>query len=195
MKCNYKIHDKELLTVIYYLQKWNTELHSVKKFTVITNHKNLKYFMQLQKLSEWYVKWLIFLSRYNMTMKYYPESENSCADTLFWRNQDNPDEKDEQMSHWFFQLLKSISANLPDNEEDRTEAVLTMAIIITSIVMTPISTDECNRIKQLWISSAHNNIDYTKAWQAIKKGARQFPPKLNLKALITECQTDNNSTL
>ena len=59
------------------------------------NYKNLKYFMQFQKLSEWYVKWLIFLSRYNMTMKYYFESENSCADALFWRNQDNLDEKNE----------------------------------------------------------------------------------------------------
>ena len=94
-ECNYKIYNKKLLTVIYYLQKWDTELHSIKKFTVITDHKNLKYFTQFWKLNKWYVRWLIFLSRYNMTMKYCFESENSHTDILFQRNQDNFDEKDE----------------------------------------------------------------------------------------------------
>ena len=45
-ECNYKIHNKELLTVIYCLQEWDSELHSVKEFTVITDYKNLKYFTQ-----------------------------------------------------------------------------------------------------------------------------------------------------
>ena len=52
VECNYEIHDKKLLTVIYYLQKWDAELHLIKKFIIITDHKNLKYFTQPQKLSE-----------------------------------------------------------------------------------------------------------------------------------------------
>ena len=99
------------------------------------------------------------------------------------------------MSHQFFQLLKSTSASLFDNEENRTEVVLTMAVTMTPTVMMPISTDKHNRIEQLWIFSAHDDTDYTKAWQIIKKGARQFLPELNLKASITECQANNNSTL
>ena len=130
-----------------------------------------------------------------MTMKYHSGLKNSHTNTLSQRNQDNPNKKNEQMSHQFFQLLKSTSASLFGNEKDRTEAVLTMAVIMTSTVMMSISTDECNRIKQLWISSAYNNTDYIKAWQAIKEEARQFPPELNLKALITECQADDNNTL
>ena len=55
-ECNYKIYNKELLIVIYYLQEWNAELYSVKKFIVIINYKNLKYFTQFQKLSEWHIK-------------------------------------------------------------------------------------------------------------------------------------------
>ena len=81
-ECNYKIHDKKLLIVIHCLQKWDTELHSVKEFTIIINYKNLKYFMQFQKLSKQYVKWLIFLSRYNITMQYCSELKNSYTDTL-----------------------------------------------------------------------------------------------------------------
>ena len=95
VKCNYKIHDKELLTVIYYLQKWNAELCSVKKFIVITNHKNLKYFTQSQKLSKQHVRWLIFLSRYNMTMKYHLKLKNSHTDTLFQKDQNNLNKKNE----------------------------------------------------------------------------------------------------
>ena len=82
-----------------------------------------------------------------MTMKYHFESENSCADALFQRDQDNFNKKDEQMSHQFFQLLKSTSANLSDNEEDETETVFTMTVIMISTVMISISTDEHNRIE------------------------------------------------
>ena len=53
------------------------------------------------------------------------------------------------MSHQFFQLLKPTSVSLSDDEEDKTEAILTMMITITLTVMTSISTDELNRIKQL----------------------------------------------
>ena len=51
------------------------------------------------------------------------------------------------MFHQFFQLLKSTSASLFDNEENRTETVLTMAIIIALTVMMLIFTNELNRIE------------------------------------------------
>ena len=147
VKCNYKIYNKKLLTIIYCLQEWDAELHSVKKFIVITNYKNLKYFMQFWKFNEWYVRWLIFLNRYNMTMKYCSESKNSHIDALFWRDQNNLNEKDEWMSHWFFQLLKPTSASLFDDEENGTEAVLTMAVTMAPTVTTSIFTNEFNRIE------------------------------------------------
>ena len=51
-ECNYQIYDKKLLAIICYLQEWNSELHSIKNFKIITNHLNLKYFMIIQQLSE-----------------------------------------------------------------------------------------------------------------------------------------------
>ena len=62
-------------------------------------------------------------------------------------------------------------------------------------VMMSIFTDEHNRIKWLWISSAHDDKNYTKVWQTIKKEVKWFPSELNLKALITEYQADDDSTL
>ena len=49
---NYKIHDKEMLVVIRELDNWRHLLEGTKyKFEVWTDHKNLKYFMKVQKLS------------------------------------------------------------------------------------------------------------------------------------------------
>ena len=107
-----------------------------------------------------------------MTIKYHSELENSCIDALFWKNQNNPDEKNEQIFHWFQQLLKSTSVNLSDNEKDEIKAVLIIIIIITFIVMISIFTNKHNRIKWLWIFSAYDDKDYIKAWQTIKKEAR-----------------------
>ena len=51
-ECNYKIYNKKLLAIIYYLKKWSSELHSIKKFKIITNYKNLKYFTIMHQLTE-----------------------------------------------------------------------------------------------------------------------------------------------
>ena len=52
-KSNYEIHNKELLVIIRYLEVWDTELRSISKgFDIITDHKNIKYFIKKQRLNE-----------------------------------------------------------------------------------------------------------------------------------------------
>ena len=51
-ECNYEIYDKEMLTIIKALDEWDAELRSVKEFTVVTDHRNLEYFMTTRKLTE-----------------------------------------------------------------------------------------------------------------------------------------------
>ncbi|KAF7574116.1 hypothetical protein PtrM4_057390 [Pyrenophora tritici-repentis] len=51
-EANYPIHDKELLAIVRCLEAWAPELHMVKKFTVLTDHKNLQYFYRERQLSE-----------------------------------------------------------------------------------------------------------------------------------------------
>jgi len=49
---NYEIHDKEMLAVIRELENWRHLLEGTKfKFEVWTDHKNLEYFMKVQKLN------------------------------------------------------------------------------------------------------------------------------------------------
>ena len=46
-KCNYEIYDKELLTIIWSFKCWTSELiRANHQITVLTDHKNLKYFMK-----------------------------------------------------------------------------------------------------------------------------------------------------
>jgi len=49
---NYEIHDKEMLAVVRCLEVWRHFLEGTAiKFEIWTNHKNLKYFMKVQKLN------------------------------------------------------------------------------------------------------------------------------------------------
>ena len=50
---NYEIHDKEILAVIRGLEAWRHLLEGIKfKFEIWTDHKNLEYFMKIQKLNQ-----------------------------------------------------------------------------------------------------------------------------------------------
>ena len=47
IKSNYKIHNKELLVIMRCLKVWDTELRSVLKgFNIITDYKNIEYFVK-----------------------------------------------------------------------------------------------------------------------------------------------------
>ena len=47
VKSNYEIYNKELLVIMRCLKVWDAELRSVLKgFDIITNHKNIKYFVK-----------------------------------------------------------------------------------------------------------------------------------------------------
>ena len=49
---NYEIHDKEMLVIIRCLEAWRHFLEGAKgRFEIWTDHKNLEYFMNAQKLN------------------------------------------------------------------------------------------------------------------------------------------------
>jgi len=56
-EANYDIHDKELLAIVRCLEAWEPELRAVQHFTVLTDHKNLRYFYTEKRLSERQVRW------------------------------------------------------------------------------------------------------------------------------------------
>jgi hypothetical protein len=55
---NYEIHDKELLAIVRAMEEWREKLIGIKDlFVVLSDHKNLQYFMITRKLSEKQIRW------------------------------------------------------------------------------------------------------------------------------------------
>ena len=47
VESNYEIYNKELLVIIYCLEVWDAELRSIfNGFDIITDHKNIEYFVK-----------------------------------------------------------------------------------------------------------------------------------------------------
>ncbi len=81
-ECNYEIYDKEMLIIIQCLKEWDAELRSVSSFQICTNHKNLKYFMTVKKLTERQMRWSLVLLQYNFFILYLLSKQNERTDAL-----------------------------------------------------------------------------------------------------------------
>ena len=82
-KRNYDIYDRELLTVIHTLDHWCHYLQGTNHpVTLLTDHKNLTYFCQPQKLSRCQACWMMFLQDFDLHFVHIPGSAMGPADTL-----------------------------------------------------------------------------------------------------------------
>ena len=80
---NYKIHNKEILVVIQRLENWRHLLKGTKfRFEVWTDHKNLEYFMKVQKLNQRQARWALYLSRFDFTLKHVSGTKMGKANGL-----------------------------------------------------------------------------------------------------------------
>ena len=51
-ECNYEIYDKELLAIVRSFESWRAELQGAAiLITVLTDHRNLEYFMTTKQLT------------------------------------------------------------------------------------------------------------------------------------------------
>jgi hypothetical protein len=91
VECNYDIYDKELLAIIRALEEWRPECEGARfPISILTDHKNLEYFMTKRLLSRRQARWAEFLSRFSYEFKYRPGKLNGKADALTRRSQDVP---------------------------------------------------------------------------------------------------------
>ena len=80
---NYEIHDKEMLAIIKGLEAWRHLLEGVQfRFEIWTDHKNLEYFMKVQKLNRKQALWALYLSQFDFTLKYVLGTRMGKADGL-----------------------------------------------------------------------------------------------------------------
>jgi len=64
-----------MLAVIRGLENWRYLLEGTMfKFKVWTDHKNVEYFMKVQKLNRKQVRWALYLSRFDFILKHVLET-------------------------------------------------------------------------------------------------------------------------
>ena len=80
---NYDIYDLELLAIVKGLRHWRQYLAgSPHKITVFTDHANLQYWRQPQKISRRIAREVLELSEFDIELKHIPGTNNGRADAL-----------------------------------------------------------------------------------------------------------------
>ena len=70
-ECNYEIYNKELMAIVHAFEEWCPELEGLlTPVKVITDHKNLEYFISTKHLSCCQAQWSEFLSHFNYRICY-----------------------------------------------------------------------------------------------------------------------------
>src|SRR5467141_3473802 len=80
---NYEIHDKEMLAIIRSLQEWRHFVEGADHpCEILTDHKNLEYFMTAKQLNRRQARWSLYLSRFNFTLCHRPGKSMGKPDAL-----------------------------------------------------------------------------------------------------------------
>ena len=95
---NYDIYDLELLAIVKALRHWRPLLAgSPHKIKVFSDHMNLKYWQDPQKISQCVAREVLDLSEYDLEIHHIKGTSNGCADALSRRpdyDQGEDDNKD-----------------------------------------------------------------------------------------------------
>jgi hypothetical protein len=80
---NYEIHDKELLAIVRGLQEFRYLLEGAPHpVEILTDHRNLTYFMTAQSLNRRQARWSLFLSRFDFHIIHRPGKSSTKPDAL-----------------------------------------------------------------------------------------------------------------
>jgi len=112
-ECNYDIYNKELMAIIEALEEWRPECEGAAySLKLITDHKNLEYFMTRKLLNQRQARWSEFLTRFDYETVYRRGESNAMADASTRRTGDLPEGGDERLKNKEQVVLKP--QNLPE---------------------------------------------------------------------------------
>ena len=95
VECNYEIYDKELMIIVCTFEKrWSEFEDFIYSVEMITNHKNLEYFMSTKQLSYHQARWSEFLSRFNYHIAYHFDKIDDKLNALTRCSEDLSKERD-----------------------------------------------------------------------------------------------------
>jgi len=112
-ECNYEIYDKELLAIVRAFEEWRPKLAGTdpeQPVKVLSDHKNLEYFMSTKQLNRRQARWSEFLSEFHFQIQYRPGKQGTKPDSLTRRPGDKPEDlNDERLKHQQQTMLKPIN--------------------------------------------------------------------------------------
>jgi hypothetical protein len=113
-ECNYEIYNKALMAIVRAFEEWRPELEgALHPIKVLSDHKNLEYFMMMKLLNCRQTRWAEFLSHFHFKIVYCPGKAGRKPDSLTRRSGDLPQGGDECLIEQQKAVLKP--QNLPDN--------------------------------------------------------------------------------
>ena len=79
----YETHDAELLAIVEAFKNWCHYLESYQyEILILTNHNNLRWFMDTKSLNSRQMRWAWELSCYHFRIDYCQDKANEAADAL-----------------------------------------------------------------------------------------------------------------
>ena len=88
------------MAIVWCFEEWRAELEgSPHIIEVLSDHKNLEYFMTTKLLSRRQARWSEFLSRFNFRITYRTGKASTKPDALTRRSGDLLDDGDERREH------------------------------------------------------------------------------------------------
>jgi transposase InsO family protein len=137
-ECNYEIYDKELMAIIRCFEEWRPELEGTPSpVKVLTDHRNLEYFMTTKLLNRRQARWSEFLSRFNFRIVYRPGKQGAKPDALTRRSEDLPKEGDERLLHQSQVVLKRENLDPEVKTAILPTAILPVAVPPASLPTAP----------------------------------------------------------
>ena len=146
----YETHNGEFLAIVKAFKTWRHYLKGCKQnVLVLTDHNNLRRFMDTKSLSSRQVRWAQKLSRYYFRINYRQGKANAAADALsrfFQRSQDKEDElqaENSQILHCLQNSLTNASlAGLSFSSSSSLSSHLHQVLICGTYVLT--------QLQQFW---------------------------------------------
>jgi len=183
-ECNYEIYDKEMLIIIQCLKEWDAELRSVSSFQICKNHKNLKYFMTVKKLTEWQMRWSLILSQYNFFILYLLSKQNERTDALSRQKQNvSINLSDNRVQHCMTQIIHFKMMSKPIQTASMTVADISISVLVWDQNLF----SESMNLKQMWVNAEAKDELYDELCQSIHEKQRSFFTVLRVRMFITKC--------
>jgi hypothetical protein len=137
---NYKIYDKELLAIIRALEEYCHYLEGHEEVLEIwSDHQNLTYFREAQKITRQQAQWSLFLTRFNFTLKHCLGKTMLRADPLSRRPDHEEGVKTNNLDHTvlkpkFFAIKAMFTCHLAIVQDN--DVILRIKIALENNAMT-----------------------------------------------------------